>query len=136
MATLAYTDGSNQEDKRASGAAVIVQDDSCLAVLKKEGRKAEYLQYRNIYGEIIGAFLAIEWAKTNSVKITIAHDLEGIAHWALGTWKRNNPLTQAWHAYYQANSAHVTGFTWVKGHSGDRWNDMADAAAKDVLGIT
>lgn len=136
MPTFAYTDGSNQEDKRAAGAAVIVTDGSLVAILKKEGRKAEYLSSRNIYGEIIGAYLAIEWAKANSVKITIVHDLQGIAEWALGTWKRNTPLTEAWHAYYTANASHVTGFTWVKGHSGDTWNDRADKVAKSVLGIT
>ena len=127
-----YTDGSNFLDQISSWAFIAVQDDKIIhqdsGVLI-----GDICSIRNIGGEIKAAVMAINWAKTNNYKIEIFHDLEGIAFWALGKWKRNNKWTVGYKEYYDKNKEFVAGFTWVKGHSDSKWNDAVDKLAGKTL---
>lgn len=68
--------------------------------------------------------------------ITIVHDYEGIAKWCLGEWKTGKEGTKAYKAYYDSIKDRVAiRFRKVKGHSNDKYNDMADSLAKKALGI-
>lgn len=68
--------------------------------------------------------------------IAIYHDYEGIARWCLGDWKTNKEGTKAYKAFYDGikDKLHVR-FIKVKGHSNDKYNDMADMLAKEALGL-
>jgi len=69
-------------------------------------------------------------------ELTIYHDYEGIAKWPLGLWKANKEGTIAYKSYYDKISQSVNiKFVKVKGHSGDKYNDVADRLAKQALGI-
>jgi ribonuclease HI len=98
---------------------------------------AELASMRNVAGEIMGAQAAMQYAVREGLDaITIYHDYEGIAKWALGEWKTNKAGTKAYKEFYQQISSQVKiRFVKVAGHSGDKYNDMADALAKQALGL-
>lgn len=135
---IAYVDGSyNSDTKKFSYGMVILFkgeelkfseliDDSELALM------------RNVAGEIKGAEAAMCYAKENGIKkLAIYHDYEGIARWCLGDWKANKAGTIAYKEIYDKIKKDVDiRFVKVKGHSNDKYNDMADSLAKQAVGIS
>lgn len=87
---------------------------------------------RNIDGELRASLEAMKWAAQSQKKIHLYHDYEGIARWALGSWKAKSEIAKM---YVQACQPWLewVRFTKVSAHSGDTWNDKADELAK--LGI-
>ena len=69
-------------------------------------------------------------------KLDIYYDYAGIEKWCTGEWKTNKEGTMRYKEYYDfvKNKVDVR-FVKVKGHSGDKYNDMADRLAKEALGI-
>jgi ribonuclease HI len=90
---------------------------------------------RNVSGEIYGSMAAMKWCLDNGVTdVVIYYDYEGIAKWALHEWKANKKGTQAYAAYYDSIKSKLNvEFRKVKGHSGDKYNDMVDGLAKGAL---
>lgn len=101
------------------------------------GNDEEAKALRNVAGEVLGSLKAVEYAINNGYKeVTIVHDYQGVASWALGAWKRNKSLTDNYHKVMQENMKKINiNFLKVKGHSGDKYNDIADKLAKQALGI-
>lgn len=101
------------------------------------GEDKDAVALRNVAGEVLGSLKATEYAISNGYKkVTIVYDYQGVESWALGTWKRNKELTQAYHIEMQENMKKIDiRFLKVKGHSGDKYNDVADKLAKKALGI-
>ena len=97
----------------------------------------ELATMRNVAGEIKGAEAAMQYALDHGIReIAIYHDYEGIAKWCLGEWKTNKEGTKAYKAFYdKARSQVKISFVKVAGHSGNKYNDMADELAKEALGI-
>lgn len=91
----------------------------------------------NVAGEIKGSEAAIRYCLQNHIRsITIYHDYEGIARWAQGDWKANKPGTAAYAQFCRAAAEKLDiRFVKVKGHSGDKYNDLADKLAKKALGM-
>ena len=60
----------------------------------------------------------------------------GIAKWCTGEWKTNKDGTIAYKKFYDKirKKVDIT-FEKVKGHSGDKYNDLADKLAKKACGI-
>ena len=92
---------------------------------------------RNVAGEIKGAEAAMQYAYDHKMKeLTIYHDYEGISRWPLREWKANKEGPIAYQAFYDNISKYVNiKFVKVKGHSGDKYNDVADRLAKEALGL-
>ena len=92
---------------------------------------------RNVSGEVLGAQKAVEFAINKGYKeVTIAYDYQGIESWALGTWKRNNKVTSQYNSFMQEKMKFIKiNFKKIKGHSGNKYNDIADKLAKSALGI-
>ena len=88
-------------------------------------------------GEIKGSEAAMQYAVDHNIpEITIYHDYEGIAKWCTGAWKATKPGTIAYQSFYREITQKVkVHFIKVKGHSNDKYNDMADQLAKSALGI-
>ena len=60
----------------------------------------------------------------------------GIAKWCTGEWNATKEGTIAYKKFYNKAKKHVNiTFCKVKGHSGDKYNDMADALAKKACGV-
>ena len=133
----AYVDGSyNIETGEFSYGAVILQKDEAEMYSEKFA-DSELSTMRNVAGEIKGAEFVMRYCVERGIKsVKIVYDYNGIAAWATGEWKTNKDGTRAYKAYYDSvkDRLSVT-FEKVKGHSGDKYNDMADRLAKDALGI-
>jgi ribonuclease HI len=137
---VAYVDGSyDAASGRFSCGVVIIETDaegnSETTELNSAFDDAEAAAQRNVAGEIMGSKLAIDWCMANGVKsVEIYHDYEGIGAWADRRWKANNPLTQGYRDYVaEARKTLEIKFVKVKGHSGNKYNDMADRLAKAAL---
>ena len=67
-------------------------------------------------------------------EIDIYHDYEGISKWCLGLWKANKPGTIKYREYYLSIKDKLkVNFIKVKGHSNDKYNDLADELAKKAI---
>ncbi|WP_374048457.1 viroplasmin family protein [uncultured Clostridium sp.] len=133
-----YVDGSFAVDKgNYSYGLVAVKDDEIIYKDKGKGFDKEAILLRNVSGEVLGAKMAVEYAIENGFKeITIAYDYQGVESWAIGTWKRNNRITAEYNAFMQSKMKEVKiRFKKIKGHSGNKYNDLADKLAKEALGI-
>ena len=133
-----YIDGSFAVDKgNYSYGLVAVKDGEIIYKDKGKGFDKEAVSLRNVSGEVLGAKMAVEYAIENGFKeITIAYDYQGVESWALGTWKRNNRITVEYNEFMQSKMKEVKiRFKKIKGHSGNKYNDLADKLAKEALGI-
>ncbi len=133
-----YVDGSFSVDKgNYSYGLVAVKDGEIIYKDKGKGFDKEAVSLRNVSGEVLGAKMAVEYAIENGFKeITIAYDYQGVESWALGTWKRNNRITVEYNEFMQSKMNEVKiRFKKIKGHSGHKYNDLADKLAKEALGI-
>lgn len=132
----AYVDGSYDDaTKRYSGGAVIINNGVIVSKISKAYDDNEEKKLRNVAGEIAGAMLAIDYAIKNEItELVIFHDYAGIGKWACDEWKANLPLTRMYKEYVRkARNSLKIEFVKVKGHSGNKYNEIADKLAKDVL---
>lgn len=136
-AAVAYVDGSyDQRSRRFSYGMVLFLGGE--AITKNEAfSDPELAQMRNVAGEIKGAEEAMLYCLENGIeKLDIYYDYAGIECWCTGAWKTNKPGTIDYKAYYDFAKTKVDiRFIKVKGHSGDKYNDMADKLAKEALGL-
>lgn len=133
-----YVDGSFAVDKgNYSYGLVAVKDGEIIYKDKGTGVDKEAVSLRNVSGEVLGAKMAVEYAIKNGFKeITIAYDYQGVESWAIGTWKRNNRITAEYNEFMQSKMKEVKiRFKKIKGHSGHKYNDLADKLAKEALGV-
>lgn len=132
----AYVDGSYEASSgRYSGGAVILHGNEVIASLSKAFDDKDSSKLRNVAGEVAGSKLAIEYCIANGIsEIKIFHDYEGVGKWADDKWKANLPLTQEYKEYIkEARKTLQITFVKVKGHSGNKYNELADKLARDVL---
>lgn len=124
-----YTDGSFRNGEGRWAFAIIKRGN---VVHEGWGKTpAKFLSQRQIGGELIAAGKAIVWAKENNVKVKIHHDYTGVYQWVADIfgekpWQAKNELTQRYRKFVLDNQANVDSFVWVKGHSGDTWNEYVD----------
>lgn len=134
---VAYVDGSYKHETR---------EFSCGAVLFYGGEELHFsekydepslAEMRNVAGEIMGSMTVINYCEEENIpEIDIYYDYEGIAKWALGLWKANKDGTKAYSEFCKEKMKKIkVNFVKVKGHSGDKYNDLADKLAKSALGI-
>lgn len=131
-ALISYVDGSfDKEDGSYSYGAIFIEDGE-EKVFSKRFAKDKYSEHRNVSGEIFGAMFAIGYAIDGGYENLILHyDYEGIEKWATGEWKTNKELTRKYKAYCDKTKKYVNvQFVKVLAHSGDKYNEMADKAAK------
>ena len=134
---IAYVDGSySQKDGRFSYGVVMFTGDKQI-MISKAFSHPELASMRNVAGEITGSGEAMKQARAMGLeKLVIYHDYEGIAAWCEGRWKTNKAWTKKYKAFYDEVSKDVEiSFIKVAGHSGDKYNDLADSLAKKALGI-
>ena len=129
-------DGSFNLPEKTYGAGVVLIKDGNEEHFKKAYSDSFYT-HRNVAGEVKASELAINLAiEKGFKKIIIYHDYQGIKSWADGDWKTNNDLTKAYKAFINQKREEIEiGFVKVKGHSNDKYNDLADRLAKDACGI-
>ena len=134
---VAYVDGSYNVATGEFSYGVVMFHNGEEHTFSKAFSDPELATMRNVAGEIKGAEAAMEYAYKNGMKsLTIYHDYEGISKWPLRLWAANKEGTKAYQQYYDEIKKSVdVKFVKVKGHSGDKYNDLADKLAKEALGI-
>ncbi|MBE5926666.1 MAG: reverse transcriptase-like protein [Lachnospiraceae bacterium] len=134
---VAYVDGSFSVETNEYGYGAVVFCNGEEIHLSGKGSQDYMISMRNVAGEIIGSRVAMEFAiEKKCEKLIIYHDYEGIAKWCLGEWKTNKKGTIEYKEYFDSikNKINIE-FIKVKGHSGDKYNELADKLAKGSLGI-
>ncbi|MGL4949206.1 MAG: viroplasmin family protein [Anaeroplasmataceae bacterium] len=133
----AYVDGSYNvnTEEYSFGCALLLPDK--LLKFKKKYEKDEYSQYRNVSGEVKGAMFVINYCINNDIKeLNLYYDYEGINSWYNDLWKANNELTKVYKEFARTSKPKIkVNFVKVKSHSNNEYNDLADALAKNALGI-
>lgn len=136
-AAVAYVDGSYDKISGDFSYGMVILYQGQEQTFCERLHDEELALMHNVAGEIKGAEAAMCYALEQGFsKIVIYHDYEGIAKWCNGAWKANKEGTKAYKAYYESVCDKIEiEFVKVKGHSNDKYNDMADALAKKALGI-
>ncbi len=134
---VAYVDGSYNIETKQFGCGVVIFFEGKEITFSQAFSDEELATMRNVAGEIEGAKLAMQYCADNNIEeIDIYYDYEGIEKWCSGSWKTNKEGTCAYKRFYDEISKKVkVSFIKVKGHSGDKFNDMADRLAKDAVGV-
>lgn len=134
-----YVDGSYDAAAKqySYGMVVLLSDGTTYQTYRAFSHDNEASSMRNVAGEIEGAKAAMRYAlehKYNS--LAIYYDYEGIEKWCTGEWRCNKEATKQYKEYYdKAIKSLVIHFIKVKGHSGNRYNEIADRLAKTALGL-
>ena len=134
---VAYVDGSFNEADNIFGYGVVMFHKGEEIHLSQSYDDEEMASMRNVAGEIYGSMAAMEYAVEHKIKnLSLYYDYMGIAKWCTGEWKTNKAGTIAYKKYYDKvkHKVKIT-FNKVKGHSGDKYNDLADKLAKEACGI-
>lgn len=134
---VAYVDGSFLKEKSMfSYGAVLFYDDKEFQFYESFS-DPELVGMRNVAGEIKGAEFIMRYCIDHGIKsIDLYYDYEGIEKWCTGEWKTNKYGTMMYREFYKKASQKLSvNFIKVKGHSGNKYNDLADSLAKKALGI-
>ena len=132
---VAYVDGSYNVTTKKFSYGVVMFYDSQEIHISEMVDDEELAQMRNVAGEIKGAEAAMHFAYSRNCKnLIIYHDYEGISKWCLGLWKTNKSGTIAYKQFYDGIKLNLNvKFIKVKGHSGDKYNELADQLAKQAI---
>lgn len=124
-----YTDGSYLSFGVSGYAAVFVQNGEAVAVLYGPCSKPDSIH--NVGSEIEAAERGIAVAMEKGFRsIKVCHDYEGIGAWADRDWQTKKETTIEYREFVDAARKKVKiDFQKVRGHSGDKFNDMADEYA-------
>lgn len=134
-----YVDGSYDAAAKqySYGMVVLLSDGNTYQAYRAFSHDNEASFMRNVAGEIEGAKAAMRYALEHEYRsLAIYYDYEGIEGWCIGEWKCNKKATQEYKAFYDEAAQFVDiHFIKVKGHSGDKYNEIADKLAKAALGL-
>ena len=134
---VAYVDGSfSLELSMFSYGALIFYNNQELEFMKSFD-DPELVSMRNVAGEIMGAQFVMQFCIDNKIKtLNLYYDYNGIEKWCTGEWKTNTPGTKSYSEFYNKIKDNLSvNFKKVKGHSGDKYNELVDKLAKKALGI-
>lgn len=139
-----YTDGAcaknGSDDAKASWALIAVNNRESYPFLTISGA-VEGKQTNNM-GELIAILKAIETSEQEGFESVVIYSdskyaINSICHWNIekkvrGKRKKNYELIKEIKSLIKVSSCDFE-IVWVKGHSGDKFNDLADQHAKAVL---
>ncbi len=135
---IAYVDGSyNIKTKEYGYGCVLIDSSKVIGKYYGKGTHKDYVEMRNVAGEIAGSTMAIRYAIEHHYPLVcIYYDYEGIEKWANKVWKANKVGTQSYVRFIEESRKSIDiEFIKVLAHSGDTYNEMADLLAKKAVGI-
>lgn len=131
----AYVDGTFYEGKYGGGFVIIDPDEKILFQDCGIGSdNPELLALRNIAGEMSAAMRATLWIDYYVGRGVIVHDYTGLSKWVTGEWNTNNPYTRLYADFMKPfYTLDIISFEWVKGHTDNRGNEIADRLARQSV---
>ena len=134
---FAYVDGSYDDTTKSYSYGMVMMHKEEELHFFKKFEQDDMSDMRNVAGEIEGSMAAMKYCMDHNIKsISIFYDYEGIEKWCNGDWKAKKEGTRRYVKFYEDASKYVdVDFIKVKGHSGDKYNDLADELAKRALGL-
>ncbi len=135
---VAYVDGSYNIETKKYGCGVVLFAGGEEITVSRAFSDPDMALMRNVAGEIEGAMAAMRYCIDNNIEeIDLYYDYAGIEKWCSGEWKTNKAGTINYKRFYDEIKKTVkVNFIKVKGHSGDKYNDMADKLAKEAVGVS
>lgn len=139
-----YTDGSRKkvpetEDVVFGYSCIYLDNETVIHKLGGANDNKAFAVYENVAGELMAVVEGLKWIQGNRPdvkKVVLFYDYQGIGFWAEGSWKAKNIMTQRYVAFMKA-FREETGlelvFKHVKGHMGNRFNEMADKVAGEAI---
>lgn len=132
-----YVDGSYRDGVYSYGYVILDHNENILAQRYGKGSDPIAATMNNVAGELTAVMRACVDARELGYRdITIVYDYTGIREWPLGKWKAKNhcvaKYVQFLHDLIREYNIKID-FKKVKGHSCDKYNDLADALAKKGL---
>lgn len=119
-----YTDGSCLKNPGGPGGWSF-----CLLEKGEEWRvSGGDMRTTNNRMEMQAVIEALRFAQ--NTKYTIYTDSQLVLKCAQGIWRRKKNL-DLWKEYDQVSEYKQLVWIWIKGHSGDRYNDIVDSLAKE-----
>lgn len=141
MGVKIYTDGACKKNPGKGGWAFVVVDEDDEMIYSESGN--EKLTTNNRM-EMTAVIKALEYTSGETDIYTDSkYVYDGINSW-IKKWKKNNWKTSLgkdvlnedlWKEMDALNDSSVT-WHWVKGHSGDKWNDVVDGIASKAASPT
>lgn len=122
-----YVDGCYVDGEATWAFAVVINDQVTYSESGRITNQAA-LAIRNVAGELAAAMRATIWA--NGEPIVIVHDYDGTAAFVRGEFAPGNEFTKQYRDFMKKYPNVI--FKHVKGHSGDRFNDLVDRMAYDT----
>lgn len=139
---VVYTDGSFGNDSMCHGGVIFLNKNEYMGV-HVTCTKREFVEMRNVGGEILAAWAAIN-SIANMVKklnedqmdtyeLHLVYDYKGVGEWLTGGWKTNKLATKWFAQSVNAILKEVpnlkVNYVWVKGHEDTYGNILADKVA-------
>ncbi len=135
---VAYVDGSfDASTGRYGYGCVILTPDGEVTRAKGWGDRPEARTARNVAGELLGAMYALRWAAAKGYrKLILCHDYNGIAFWYEGKWKASSDCAKKYLEFVRPYQTQMeVSFRKIAAHTGVKYNEEADALAKEALGL-
>lgn len=134
---ISYVDGSYDDNQKAFSYGAVIFYNGKEEHLSEKFTTPDLISMRNVAGEIEGAKKVMRYCIENNIEVAdIYYDYEGIEKWCTGEWRTRKSGTKSYKEYYDSikDKVEIT-FVKVKGHSGNKYNDLADKLAKSALGL-
>tara|TARA_A100001037_G_scaffold63293_1_gene55343 strand:+ start:56266 stop:56763 length:498 start_codon:yes stop_codon:yes gene_type:complete len=142
----AYVDGSfSAKFDKGSWAYAIVEPDKDIRIAEAVGlidytMNPELRKLRNIATECQAVIHALEYASQHSCKLNLYYDYIGLEKWVSDVttgedpWMCNSDFTWDYRQTVLEYSKYLNKMIWVKGHSGNKWNEYTDDLATRITG--
>ena len=142
----AYVDGSfSAKYDKGSWAYTIVNPETDESIAEEVGLvdytiNSELRKLRNIATECLAVMNALKFASRFNYKLNVVYDYVGLEKWVSDIttgeepWLTNSDFTWEYRQSVLSYKDYLHSMTWVKGHSGVKWNDHVDEMATNLTG--